>query len=41
MDYKDLGNLTIEGILEKSSNVGAAKIAKNTKKNIYMVIYRD
>ena len=36
MDYKDLGNLTIEGILEKSSNVGAAKIARSTKKkNIY------
>ncbi len=38
MDYKDLGNLTIEGILEKSSNVGAAKIAKNTKKKY---IYAD
>ena len=38
VDYKDLGNLTIEGILEKSSNVGAAKIAKNTKKKY---IYGD
>ena len=38
MDYKDLGRLSIEGVLEKSSNVGAAKIAKNTKKKY---IYND
>mgnify|MGYP001164206412 FL=1 len=31
-DYKNLGFLTLEGIIEKSSNVGAAIIAKKTKK---------
>ena len=31
-DYKNLGFLTLEGIIEKSSNVGAAMIAKKTKK---------
>ena len=31
-DYKNLGFLTLEGVIEKSSNVGAAIIAKKTKK---------
>ena len=31
-DYKNLGPLTLEGVIEKSSNVGAAMIAKKTKK---------
>ncbi len=31
-DYKNLGLLTLEGIIQKSSNVGAAMIAKKTKK---------
>ena len=31
-DYKNLGLLTLEGVIQKSSNVGAAMIAKKTKK---------
>jgi len=31
-DYKNLGLLTLEGVIQKSSNVGAAIIAKKTKK---------
>ena len=38
MDYRDLGELSIKGVLEKSSNVAAAKIAKKTKRKY---IYDD
>ena len=31
-DYKNLGLLTLEGVIQNSSNVGAAMIAKKTKK---------
>ena len=31
-DYKNFGLLTLEGVIQKSSNVGAAMIAKKTKK---------
>ena len=31
-DYKNLGLLTLEGVIQNSSNVGAAMIAKRTKK---------
>ena len=40
-DYKDLGQLTLQGVIEKSSNVGAAIIAKKTKKKqIYETLSR-
>ncbi|MBT3548812.1 MAG: penicillin-binding protein 2 [Gammaproteobacteria bacterium] len=31
-DYKDLGVLNLEGIIQKSSNIGAAAISRKTKK---------
>ena len=35
-DYKDLGILDLEGIIQKSSNIGAATLSKKTnREDIY------